>query len=36
MVLARDGKVDLDAYPNLLVWIERIKQLPGFVPMVGV
>ncbi|MFQ4138274.1 glutathione S-transferase family protein [Nodosilinea sp. PGN35] len=36
VALARDGKVDLDTYPNLLGWIDRIKQLPGFVPMVGI
>lgn len=36
VALARDGKIDLDAYPNVLAWIERIKQLPGFVPMAGV
>ncbi|MBD1874275.1 glutathione S-transferase [Nodosilinea sp. FACHB-131] len=36
VALARDGKVDLDAYPNLLAWIERVKQLPGFIAMAGV
>ncbi|PSN06429.1 glutathione S-transferase [filamentous cyanobacterium CCT1] len=36
VALARDGKVDLDAYPSVLAWIDRIKQLPGFVPMAGV
>lgn len=36
VALARDGKIDLDAYPNVLTWIDRIKQLPGFVPMAGV
>jgi glutathione S-transferase len=36
VALARDGKVDLDAYPHVLPWIERIKQLPGYMPMVGV
>jgi len=36
VALARDGKVDLDAYPHVLAWIERIKQLPGYMPMVGV
>jgi glutathione S-transferase len=34
--LARDGKVDLDNYPNVLAWIDRIKQLPGFVGMAGI
>ncbi|MEA5447363.1 glutathione S-transferase [Leptolyngbya sp. CCNP1308] len=36
VALARDGKINLDAYPNVLTWIERVKQLPGFVPMAGV
>lgn len=36
VALARDGKVDLDKYPNVLAWIERVKQLPGFVPMAGI
>jgi glutathione S-transferase len=36
VALARDGKVDLDNYPNVLAWIDRIKQLPGFVGMAGI
>ena len=36
VALARDGKVDLDAYPNVLAWIERIKALPNFQPMAGI
>ncbi len=36
VALAADGKIDLDAYPNVLAWIERIKQLPGYIPMVGI
>lgn len=36
VALARDGKIDLDAYPHVLMWIDRIKQLPGFVGMVGI
>jgi glutathione S-transferase len=35
VALARDGKVDLDPYPQVLAWIERVKQLPGFIPMAG-
>lgn len=39
-----DGKINVDAYPNVLSWIdsltetlrERIKQLPGYVPMTGI
>jgi glutathione S-transferase len=33
--LAPEGKVSLDAYPNVVAWIERIKQLPGYVGMPG-
>ncbi len=36
VALARDGKIDLDAYPHVFTWIERVKQLPGFVPMAGI
>jgi glutathione S-transferase len=36
VALARDGKIDLDAYPHILAWIDRIKQLPGYLPMVGI
>lgn len=35
VALARDGKIDLDAYTHVLDWIDRVKQLPGFIPMVG-
>ena len=33
VALARDGKIDLEAYPNVLTWIDRVKQLPGYIPM---
>ncbi|MBW4474050.1 MAG: glutathione S-transferase [Stenomitos rutilans HA7619-LM2] len=36
VALARDGKIDLDAYPNVLAWIDRVKQLPGYTPMAGI
>jgi glutathione S-transferase len=36
IALARDGKIDLDAYPQVLNWIERVKQLPGYIPMTGI
>jgi hypothetical protein len=36
IALARDGKIDLDAYPNVLSLIERVKQLPGYIPMTGI
>lgn len=36
IALAREGKIDLDAYPHVLSWIERVKQLPGYIPMTGI
>lgn len=36
VALARDGKINLDAYPHVLTWIERVKQLPGYLPMTGI
>ena len=36
VALAREGKINLDAYPQVLAWIDRVKQLPGYIPMVGV
>ena len=36
VALAGDGKINLDGYPNVLVWIDRVKQLPGFVGMIGI
>lgn len=35
IALAPDGKISLDPYPHILAWIERVKQLPGYIPMVG-
>lgn len=36
VALSADGKISLEPYPHVLAWIERIKQLPGFVGMVGI
>ncbi len=36
VALAPDGKIDLSRYPQVLAWIERMKQLPNFVGMVGI
>jgi glutathione S-transferase len=36
VALARDGKINLDAYPQILQWIDRVKQLPGYIPMAGI
>ncbi|NZA26517.1 glutathione S-transferase [Luteimonas sp. SJ-92] len=30
---APEGNVALDAYANVNAWLQRIEQLPGFVPM---
>jgi glutathione S-transferase len=35
VALAPNGKIDLAPYPNVLSWIDRIKQLPGYIPMAG-
>ncbi|WP_293022569.1 MULTISPECIES: hypothetical protein [unclassified Moorena] len=29
--LSPDAKISLDAYPNVLSWMERIKQLSGYI-----
>ncbi|BAY33411.1 glutathione S-transferase domain-containing protein [Nostoc carneum NIES-2107] len=36
VALAPDGKISLENYPNILTWIDRIKNLPGFVGMIGI
>ena len=33
VALAPDGQVSLEAYPYVLAWIDRVKQLPGFIGM---
>lgn len=35
IALAADGKIALTNYPHVIAWIERIKQLPGYVGMPG-
>ena len=34
--LAGEGGIDLAPYKHVLSWIERMKRLPGFVPMPGI
>ncbi|MBD6618858.1 glutathione S-transferase [Komarekiella sp. 'clone 1'] len=34
VALAPDGKIALDPYPHIQNWMARIKQLPGYIPMV--
>lgn len=36
VALARDGNIDLDTYPNVLIWIDRVKHLSGFISMDGI
>lgn len=36
IALARDGKIELDTYPHVLNWIDRVKQLSGYIPMLGI
>lgn len=33
LALASEGGVELDAYPAIRNWIERLEKLPGFVPV---
>jgi glutathione S-transferase len=34
--LAGEGGIDLTPYKHVLKWIERVKALPGFIPMPGI
>lgn len=36
VALVPEGGVPLDPYPPILAWMERIRQLPGYVGMAGV
>ena len=36
VALAQDGKIALDAYPNVLGWLDCVKHLPGFIGMSGI
>jgi glutathione S-transferase len=35
VALSGDGQIDLAPYPNVLTWIDRVKQLSGYMPMAG-
>jgi glutathione S-transferase len=35
IVLAEDGKISLTEYPNVIAWLDRVKQLPNYVEMSG-
>jgi glutathione S-transferase len=34
--LSKDAKISLDNYPAVLAWIDRVKNLSGYVPMDGI
>ncbi|MEZ5833835.1 MAG: glutathione S-transferase [Dongiaceae bacterium] len=34
--MAGEGGIDLKPYSNILRWIDRIRQIPGFIPMPGI
>ena len=34
--MAGEGGIDLAPYKNVLAWVERMKRLPGFIPMPGI
>ncbi|MBF2026975.1 MAG: glutathione S-transferase [Oscillatoriales cyanobacterium C42_A2020_001] len=36
VALAPDGKISLENYSHVLTWSDRMKQLPGFVGMIGI
>jgi glutathione S-transferase len=36
VALVPEGGVPLDPYPPILAWMERIRQLPGYVGMAGI
>jgi glutathione S-transferase len=35
VALVPDGKIDLAPYPHVLAWIDRVRHLPGYIPMIG-
>ena len=35
VALASEGEIQLDTYPSVRSWMDRIKALPGFVGMPG-
>jgi glutathione S-transferase len=32
---APEGGIELDRYPGILAWLERVRAVPGFVPELG-
>jgi glutathione S-transferase len=35
IALSGDAKISLTAYPHVIAWVDRIKQLPGYISMPG-
>jgi glutathione S-transferase len=35
VALSHEGGISLEPYPAVKAWIERVKALPGFIPMSG-
>jgi len=35
LALAPEGGIDIGAYPNIVAWFQRLRALPGYVPMPG-
>lgn len=35
LALAPEGGIDIGAYPKIVAWFQRIRALPGYVPMPG-
>jgi glutathione S-transferase len=35
LALAPEGGIAIGAYPNIVTWFQRIRALPGYMPMPG-
>jgi glutathione S-transferase len=35
VALSEDAKISLAAFPSIQAWLQRVRALPGFVPMIG-
>ena len=33
IAMAEDGKISLVEYPHIVNWIDRVKQLPGYIEL---
>lgn len=34
--MAGEGGIELEPYPNILRWVDRMKRIPGFITMPGI